>query len=71
MSEYPIDQNIYACLILGREIDCLMIILITLDQHPNRKSLLEGKRASERLKAVNHKMEEAASQGIATEDLQE
>ena len=43
----------------------------TLDEYPNRKSLLEGKRASERLKAVNHQMEEAASQGIATGDLQE
>lgn len=32
---------------------------------------MEGKRASERLKAINHQMEEAASQGIATDGLNE
>ena len=37
----------------------------------SKQSLLEGKRASDRLKVINHQMEEAASQGVATDELNE
>jgi len=44
---------------------------VVADPEGLRQSLLEGKRASERLKAINHQMEEEANQGIATDGLNE
>ncbi len=44
---------------------------VAADPEGLRQSLLEGKMASERLKSINTKMEEAANQGMTTEHLME
>ncbi len=44
---------------------------VAADPEGLRQSLVEGKKASDRLKSINTKMEEAASQGKAVDHLME